>query len=171
MGCKVFLMVCWEIMTSGNWPVIFFFLFFFFFFVHWSCKEMNDRKERDWDTFKLWCGMFSRTCRNNRASTSRCYRNHFGKLWIVGIEYKGSEGPPWVFMISQRVFSWRCKEQEATGINRHVGSNWLLRGKGSVCSVEVCKGIYGTFSSWHLEANLFRQRRIALPDGGPQGNC
>ena len=88
-------------------------------------------------TILCW-GMFSWTSRNNHPSQSRYYRNlrnHFGKLWIVSIRYKGFEGTPCVSVASQYVQMMLLQERvitqcSAKGLGRHICSNWLLREKG-----------------------------------------
>ena len=79
----------------------------------------------------LWWGMFSWTFRNNRAYWSRRsknLRNHFSQTVNLRVRH--------VYLYSVGMFCWCCYKQEiqytakASGLNKHMCSDWLSREKG-----------------------------------------
>ena len=155
-------------------------------FVCWSCKGIKNREERDRDTFKLnfYFGGLWQFCEVKcfpepieitvllSQGFRRNLRNHFGKLWIVTMKYKGFESPPCVCVVSwyvQLMLLWAgdTTHCSARGLSIHMCSNWLLREKGPSDG----KGFSDGFLFWHQEAHLFRNVWIVLPIRGPLGDC
>ena len=69
---------CWEILLFVMIPLS--------YFVYQSCKGIKDGRKKDESIFRLefyfgffsiiqWCGMFSRTSRNNQAPQTRRLKN------------------------------------------------------------------------------------------------